>query len=72
MSAFVEPTARQALGKNSEKFDILQSHNQLPARYLQKTDKPSIYKNAEMGKASAVAAAAMARQVRRLVLPSCP
>jgi hypothetical protein len=49
MSAFVEPAARQALGKNSEKFDILQSHNQLPARYLQKTDKPSIYNNAENG-----------------------
>jgi hypothetical protein len=33
--------------KNSEIFGILQSHNMLPERYLQKNDKPSIYRNAE-------------------------
>jgi hypothetical protein len=46
--------------KNSEKFGILQSHNQLSARYLQKTLKVVFTKDAEIGKASAVAATAMA------------
>jgi hypothetical protein len=33
--------------KNSENFDILQSYNLLSTRCLQKTVKPSIYKNTE-------------------------
>jgi hypothetical protein len=36
--------------KNSENFRILQSHNQLSARCLQKTIEASIYKNAKNGK----------------------
>jgi hypothetical protein len=52
-------------GKNRENFDILNNHNMLSARCLQKKAETSIYNNAEMGKASAVAAAAMARPVRR-------
>src|SRR5271157_3129793 len=39
-----------ALKKKSENFNILQSHNQLSARCLQKTNEPSIYKNAKIGK----------------------
>lgn len=34
-------------GKNREISDILQSHNMLPARWLQKKAKTSIYRNAE-------------------------
>jgi hypothetical protein len=49
---------RNAPEKNRENFRILQSHNQLSARWLQKKAETSIYKNAEIGKASAVAAAA--------------
>jgi hypothetical protein len=37
--------------KNSENFRILQRHNRLSARRLQKTVETSIYKNAEIGKA---------------------
>jgi hypothetical protein len=51
--------------KNREIFDILKSHNILSSRYLQKRVETSIYKIAEIGNASAVAAAALARQVRR-------
>jgi hypothetical protein len=48
---------KMRLEKNRENFDIFQSHNMLSARCLQKTVETSIYKNAEIGKASAVAAA---------------
>ena len=37
--------------KNSENFRILQSHNMLSERCLQKTIEASIYINAEIGKA---------------------
>jgi hypothetical protein len=51
--------------KNREIFGILNNHNMLPARQLQNTLKLVFTNKAEIGKASAVAAAAMARQVRR-------
>jgi hypothetical protein len=35
--------------KNREKFDILQSHNLLSERRLQKTIESSIYNNADFG-----------------------
>ncbi len=37
--------------KNSEIFDILNTHNMLSARGLQKNPETSIYKHAEIGKA---------------------
>jgi hypothetical protein len=37
--------------KNREIFRILQSHNMLSTRYLQKNAETSIYKNTEIGKA---------------------
>jgi hypothetical protein len=46
--------------KNSENFRILQSHNMLSARCLQKTVEASIYNNAEIGKTSAAAASPFA------------
>jgi len=48
--------------KNREKFDILQSHNMLSVRQLQKDTEASIYKHAETGKASAVATAMADRE----------
>jgi hypothetical protein len=38
---------RRRAKKNSENFDVLQSHNLLSERCLQKTVEASIYKNAE-------------------------
>jgi hypothetical protein len=38
-------------GKNREISDILNSHNILSARHLQKSPETSIYKHAEIGKA---------------------
>jgi hypothetical protein len=46
-TTFVEPYCPE---KNSENFRILQSHNLLSARCLQKTIEASIYKNAEIRK----------------------
>ena len=47
---------RRRAAKNVELFDILNSCNMLSARCLQKRSETSIYKNAEIRKASAVAA----------------
>jgi hypothetical protein len=54
-----------ALSTNCEIFDILDSHNLLQSRHLQKPLKLLLTKSAKMGKASAGAEAVLARQVRR-------
>jgi len=41
---------KMRLEKNSENFDILNSHNTLSARRLQKSHETSIYNNGEIGK----------------------
>ncbi len=60
-----ENGAGAGLSTNCEIFDILNSHNMLQTKCLQKTFKPSIYNNAKIGKASAVAAA-MDRESRNV------